>query len=71
MTGWFLAIFFGVALVIGVYFTWVLLRAEMEGKPKAPPIGDDFGFAPIPETPPRPRVGFLRPRRPKPPARQH
>lgn len=40
-----IAIFFGVALVIGVYFTWVLLRSEMAGRPK-PPDTYDFGFGP-------------------------
>jgi hypothetical protein len=44
MTGVFIVIFFGIALVIGIYFLWVLLRKEMEGKPKAPPDTYDFGF---------------------------
>ena len=38
MTNIFIMIFFGVALVIGVYFTWILLRNEMAGRPK-PPAG--------------------------------
>ncbi len=44
MTDWLIVIFFGVALLIGIYFTWVLLRAEMAGPPKAPPDADDYGF---------------------------
>lgn len=39
-------IFFGIALVIGVYFMWVLLRNEMRGRPKPPPDTYDFGFGP-------------------------
>jgi hypothetical protein len=39
-------IFFGIALVIGVYFMWVLLRSEMRGRPKPPPDTYDFGFGP-------------------------
>jgi hypothetical protein len=39
-------IFFGIALVIGVYFGWVLLRNEMIGRPKPPPDTYDFGFGP-------------------------
>ncbi|MDQ1453258.1 MAG: hypothetical protein QOK38_3124 [Acidobacteriaceae bacterium] len=39
-------IFFGVALVIGIYFSWVLLRNEMIGRPKLPPDTYDFGFGP-------------------------
>lgn len=44
MTDWLIILFFGCALVIGVYFTWVLLKVEMDGRPKPPPTGDDFGF---------------------------
>ena len=33
MTDWLIFIFFGVALLIGIYFTWILLRIEMRGKP--------------------------------------
>jgi len=44
MTNIFIMIFFGVALVIGVYFTWLLLRNEMAGRPKPPPDTYDFGF---------------------------
>ncbi len=42
----FILIFFGVALVIGIYFTWILLRKEMDGKPIPPPDTYDFGFGP-------------------------
>jgi hypothetical protein len=45
MTNIFIMIFFGVALVIGVYFTWILLRNEMAGRPKRPDTYD-FGFGP-------------------------
>ena len=40
-----IGIFFGAALAIGIYFTWVLLRKEMAGRQK---IRDnyDFGFGP-------------------------
>jgi len=41
-----LLIFFGVALVIGVYFTWILLRKEMDGKPEEPEDPYDYGFGP-------------------------
>jgi hypothetical protein len=47
--GWinlFLLIFFGVAIVVGVWFGWVLLRNEMRGRPKPPPDPYDFGFGP-------------------------
>ena len=30
-------IFFGVALIIGIYFSWMLLRNEMAGRPKRGP----------------------------------
>ena len=51
----FLTAFFGVALVIGIYFTWVLLRNEMAGRPKPKPDTYDFGFGPTPPDPkPRP-----------------
>jgi hypothetical protein len=63
MNACFLAIFFGSALVIGIYFVWVLFRAEMDGKPKAPPVDDDFGFAPAPTPPTRRRTLFVRPGR--------
>lgn len=46
MTNIFIMIFFGIALVIGVYFGWVLLRNEMIGRPKPPPDTYDFGFGP-------------------------
>jgi hypothetical protein len=46
MTNIFIMIFFGVALVIGVYFTWILLCNEMAGRPKPPPDSYDFGFGP-------------------------
>jgi hypothetical protein len=46
MTNIFIMIFFGIALVIGVYFTWILLRNEMAGRPKPPPDTYDFGFGP-------------------------
>lgn len=46
MTNIFIMIFFGVALVIGIYFTWILLRNEMAGRPRAPPDSYDFGFGP-------------------------
>ncbi|HEY2001059.1 MAG TPA: hypothetical protein VGG80_02015 [Acidobacteriaceae bacterium] len=42
----FIMIFFGIALIIGVYFGWVLLRNEMIGRPKPPPDPYDFGFGP-------------------------
>jgi hypothetical protein len=45
MTNIFIMIFFGVALVIGIYFTWILLRNEMAGRPKRPDTYD-FGFGP-------------------------
>ncbi len=48
MTDWLIILFFGIALVIGIYFTWVLLRVEMRGKPRPPDPDDDFGFAPHP-----------------------
>lgn len=54
MTNIFIMIFFGVALVIGVYFTWVLLRKEMAGRPKLPPDTYDFGFGP-PQSDPKSR----------------
>jgi hypothetical protein len=44
MTGVLIVVFFGIALVIGIYFLWVLLRKEMEGRPKPPPDTYDFGF---------------------------
>lgn len=44
-TNLLILIFFGVAIVIGVYFMWVLLRNEMRGRPK-PPDSYDFGFGP-------------------------
>lgn len=44
MTNVFLVMFFGTALVIGIYWTWVLLRTEMAGPPKAAPDTYDFGF---------------------------
>jgi hypothetical protein len=44
MTGVFIVVFFGIALVIGIYFLWILLRTEMEGRPKPPPDTYDFGF---------------------------
>ncbi|MCU1312287.1 MAG: hypothetical protein JWM54_44 [Acidobacteriaceae bacterium] len=44
MTGVFIVLFFGIAFVIGIYFLWVLLRKEMEGRPKPPPDTYDFGF---------------------------
>jgi hypothetical protein len=51
-----IAIFFGAALAIGIYFTWVLLRSEMRGRPKPPPDTYDFGFGPPhPEQKPQPR----------------
>jgi hypothetical protein len=46
VTNIFILIFFGIALVIGIYFTWVLLRNEMAGRPKSPPDSYDFGFGP-------------------------
>ncbi|HZD77091.1 MAG TPA: hypothetical protein VE218_08805 [Acidobacteriaceae bacterium] len=46
MTNIFILIFFGIALVIGIYFTWILLRNEMAGRPKPPPDPYDFGFGP-------------------------
>jgi hypothetical protein len=45
-TDLFIMIFFGIALVIGIYFMWVLLRNEMRGRPKPPPDSYDFGFGP-------------------------
>ena len=36
-----IGIFFGTALVIGIYFTWVLLRKEMAGRQK---IRDNFVY---------------------------
>ena len=45
-TNLLIMIFFGIALVIGVYFTWLLLRNEMRGRPKPPPDTYDFGFGP-------------------------
>ncbi|MGI8770590.1 MAG: hypothetical protein ACR2JE_04070 [Acidobacteriaceae bacterium] len=51
MTDWLIILFFGVALLIGIYFTWVLLRIEMRGKPRPLDPGDDFGFAPRPPAP--------------------
>ncbi len=44
MTNVFLVIFFGTALAIGIYWTWVLLRVEMAGREKAEPDAYDFGF---------------------------
>jgi hypothetical protein len=44
MTGILIVVFFGIALIIGIYFLWVLLRREMEGRPKPPPDPYDFGF---------------------------
>jgi hypothetical protein len=46
MTNIVIMIFFGIALVISLYFTWVLLRKEMAGRPKLPPDTYDFGFGP-------------------------
>jgi hypothetical protein len=46
MTDLFILIFFGIALVIGTYFAWILLRKEMLGRPKLPPDSYDFGFGP-------------------------
>jgi hypothetical protein len=54
MTNIFIMIFFGIALVIGVYFTWVLLRNEMAGRPKPPADPYDFGFGPS-QPDPKPR----------------
>ncbi len=45
-TNLLIMIFFGIALVIGVYFMWVLLRNEMRGRPKPPPDTYDYGFGP-------------------------
>jgi hypothetical protein len=41
-----IVIFFGIALVIGIYFMWVLLRNEMRGRSKPPRDNYDFGFGP-------------------------
>jgi hypothetical protein len=46
VTDIFIMIFFGIAMVIGTYFAWVLLRKEMLGRPKLPPDTYDFGFGP-------------------------
>ena len=35
---------FGVALIISIYFTWILLRNEMAGRPKPGADLYDFGF---------------------------
>jgi hypothetical protein len=51
MTNIYIMIFFGIALVIGTYFAWVLLRREMKGRPKLPPDPYDFGFGPPPPGP--------------------
>lgn len=45
-TNLLIMVFFGIALVIGLYFMWVLLRNEMRGRPKPPPDTYDFGFGP-------------------------
>lgn len=44
MTEVFIVIFFGFALMVGIYFTWVLLRNEMAGRPKPGPDPYDYGF---------------------------
>ena len=63
MTNWLIILFFGFALAIGIYFTCILLRVEMYGKPKPPPVGDDFGFAPkSSRTPSSDNIRFLHPR---------
>jgi hypothetical protein len=46
MTNIYIMIFFGIALIVGTYFAWVLLRREMRGRPKLPPDPYDFGFGP-------------------------
>jgi hypothetical protein len=51
MTNIYIMIFFGMALIIGTYFAWVLLRKEMKGRPKLPPDPYDFGFGPPPPGP--------------------
>ena len=49
-----IGIFFGAALDVGVYFTWVLLRKEMAGRPKTPDTYD-LGFgSPHPDHKPQP-----------------
>ncbi len=62
MTNWLIILFFGSALIIGIYFTWILLKAEMDGKPKPPPVDDDFGFAPPPTHTPSGSVRLSHPR---------
>lgn len=54
MTNILIMIFFGIALVIGVCFAWVLLRNEMAGRPKPPKDLYDFGFGPGPRDPKAP-----------------
>ena len=46
MTDVFIIIFFGVALLVGIYFTFVLLKNEMAGRPRPKPDAFDFGFGP-------------------------
>ena len=46
MTSALIIIFFGVALLIGVWFTLLLLQKEMAGKPRPQPDEYDYGFGP-------------------------
>ncbi len=62
MTNWLIIAFFGVALVIGIYFTWILLRTEMNGTPRRPPTDDDFGFGPESTPTPNSHIHLSHPR---------
>ena len=55
MTDVLIMIFFGVALLIGIYFTWILLRNEVEGRPRSKPDTYDFGFGPQQQPDPKTR----------------
>jgi hypothetical protein len=51
MTDIYIVIFFGVALIVSIYFLWILLRFEMAGRPKPGPDLYDFGFGTSHPTP--------------------
>ncbi len=46
MTDVFIIIFFGVALLIGIWYTLLLLQNEMAGRKRVQSEEYDFGFGP-------------------------
>jgi hypothetical protein len=63
LTDIYIMIFFGVALIIGIYFTWILLRNEMAGRPKPGLDLYDFGFGTSPPRPPNRVTRYKTPTR--------